>query len=195
MPLCWCYVTCPLLAAAAPLPLQQRRHTPRDSTSPVGAVLDQVFARSPAALLPRRRLVIRADMDPPARVPHTHTHTQLTSEGIGTYMADPLASHGTLSYEAAGAHPLVRTPPHARTHFVADHFSPLVVGQLPCREALSSTPWGVRLHRRQHAPCVSGTHTTGWGSNACVQRAVRGGGCCACMRPARHTRGQRHAHL
>lgn len=39
-------------------------------------------------------------------------------------------------------------PPNGPTwiHFVALHFSPLVVGQLPCRLVLSVSPFGVKLH-------------------------------------------------
>ena len=39
-------------------------------------------------------------------------------------------------------------PPNGPTwiHFVALHFSPLRVGQLPCRLVLSVSPFGVKLH-------------------------------------------------
>ena len=36
-------------------------------------------------------------------------------------------------------------------HFVADHFSPLVVGQLPCRLEGSVVPSGCKLHTKQAA--------------------------------------------
>jgi hypothetical protein len=53
------------------------------------------------------------------------------------------------------------------THFVADHFSPLVVGQLPCRECLSSTPSGVRLRGYQGSSGSNGSSRTGPSEKHC----------------------------
>lgn len=48
-------------------------------------------------------------------------------------------------------------PPNGPTwiHFVALHFSPLVVGQLPCRLVLSVSPFGVKLRTRPHLSCMT----------------------------------------
>jgi hypothetical protein len=73
-------------------------------------------------------------------------------------------------------HALDRGAAATPTHFVADHFSPFVVGQLPCRECLSSIPSGVRLRWETTQQGKGG----GGGMGVCEGGGVAG---CWCIRP------------